>query len=184
MSVSQGASDRMCTQPGCAHCSPASCLVLHHRDALAGLKTAAQLELLDVPPDHVDDQRGWVGHSAAAFPRVATLDAAMQARGTPLPDAILWTSRERLASLRRLEPILRLQVGLEALGPASNEIVFTDRESLERSILSLTRDDARRERIIDEVRDVARRRFTHDTLASRVIDLVASGLNPPAGATP
>lgn len=160
------------------------CLVLHHRDALAGLKTAAQLELLDVPPDHVDDQRGWVGHSAAAFPRVATLDAAMQARGTPLPDAILWTSRERLASLRRLEPILRLQVGLEALGPASNEIVFTDRESLERSILSLTRDDARRERIIDAVRDVARRRFTHDTLAGRVIDLVASGLNPPAGATP
>ena len=39
-------------------------------------------------------------------------------------------------------------------------------------------------RIIDAVRDVARRRFTHDTLAGRLIDLVAGGLNPSSGPTP
>ncbi len=160
------------------------CLVFHHREALAGLKTAAQLDLLDAPPDHVDDARDLVGHSAAAFPRVASLEASMQACGTSLPGGILWTSRERLASLRRLAPVLRLQVGLEALGPVAGDITFTDRESLERSILAFTRDDARRDRVIDAARDVMLRRFTHDTLSSRIVDLVAHGLANPAGAAP
>ncbi|MEI7657043.1 MAG: hypothetical protein WCK33_03135 [Phycisphaerae bacterium] len=160
------------------------CLVLHHRDALAGLKTAAQLDLLDTPPDHVDEQGARLGHSAAAFPRVAALADAMQSCGTPLPGGILWTSRERLDSLRRLEPLLRLQVGLDALGPVANEITFVDRDSLERAILSFTHDDARRERVVNAVREVAIARFTHDTLARRVIDLVANGLAIPVGATP
>jgi len=149
------------------------CVARYHRDAISGPRASAMLELIQNPPDVVDEANGRIGFVVADHPAAMRQHLLFTRLGEPTDGPVLWVNAARAARAATQGRLIDHDQDADQLFGDLAELTYQSKAGLE-SLIERSAMPSWRQAHSERIANYARQRLSFDTLVQRMMRAIGA----------